>query len=198
MSKASLETLARTMSIAFLCLAVVTIGREQVNPASAAKTEIFTQEATTVKEKPKTKAKPKFISASKRNAPTSLAKRGIWLKELLYEAGFRGNDLKEAWAIAMKESTGRPNAYNGNRATGDNSYGIFQINMIGSLGEARREKFNLKSNKELFDPLTNAKIAHYMSRGGEDWSSWDIDKRGYNGGVSRSRYQQWLTQYPKG
>lgn len=198
MSKASLETLARTMSIAFLSLAVVAVGHQQVRPARANEVNYFANEAREKQVKPENKKVAVLVPASQRKAPKDLHKRGIWLKQLLKEAGFRGKNLKTAWAVAMKESTGRPTAHNGNRATGDNSYGIFQINMIGELGVARREKFELKSNQELFDPLTNAKIVHYMTRGGEDWSSWDIDSSGYNGGVSRSRYLEWLSQYPKG
>lgn len=94
------------------------------------------------------------------------------LVAVLRAVGFEGQNLKEAFGIAKKESNGRPLAYNGNEATGDNSYGIFQINMIGSLGPERREKFNLKSNKDLFDPVKNAEIAFYMSQGGKDWSAW--------------------------
>jgi hypothetical protein len=86
--------------------------------------------------------------------------------------GFEGKELKEAWAVAKKESNGRPRAYNGNRNTGDNSYGIFQINMIGNLGPARLEKFGLDNNKELLNPVTNAEIAFKMSRGGENWTAW--------------------------
>lgn len=204
-SKASLETLARTMSIAFLCLAVVAVGKEQLTAANAA-----TQTAITVA--PVSKAKLNNLpldttkapvrntvkKASRTQAPKSLTARGIWLKKLLQEAGFKGYALKQAWAIVMKESRGNPKAYNGNANTGDNSYGLFQINMIGSLGYDRRELFNLSSNKELFDPLTNAKAAHYMSQGGADWKSWDIDSSGYNGGVSEKSYRYWLTQYPKG
>lgn len=94
------------------------------------------------------------------------------LVELLSAVGFEGSDLKEAWAVAKKESNGRPLAHNGNTNTGDNSWGMFQINMIGELGEYRREKFGLENNAELLDPVVNASIAYYMSRGGEDWSSW--------------------------
>jgi len=63
---------------------------------------------------------------------------------LLYLVGFEGRDLKEAWAVAKKESNGRPLA----------------------------EKFGLNSNKELLNPVTNAEIAFRMSRGGEDWTAW--------------------------
>ena len=96
----------------------------------------------------------------------------IELKELLIAVGFEGTALKTAWAIAKRESNGRPLAYNGNRNTGDSSYGIFQINMLGNLGVARKEKFNLRSNVLLFDPVINAEITYYMTKGGLDWSAW--------------------------
>jgi hypothetical protein len=96
----------------------------------------------------------------------------IELKELLVAVGFEGKALKTAWAIAKSESNGRPLAYNGNRNTGDSSYGIFQINMLGQLGVDRKEKFSLKSNESLFDPTRNAEIAYYMTDGGNNWSAW--------------------------
>jgi len=94
------------------------------------------------------------------------------LKDLLWAVGFEGTALKTAWAIARVESNGRPLALNDNIKTGDKSYGIFQINMLGDLGDDRKEKFELVSNKELFDPVTNAEITYYMTKGGKDWSSW--------------------------
>ena len=94
------------------------------------------------------------------------------LKQLLTAIGFKGNALRKAWAIAKRESQGRPMAYNGNRKTGDSSYGLFQINMLGQLGIDRKEKFNLKSNVLLFDPVINAEITYYMTDGGTNWSSW--------------------------
>ena len=94
------------------------------------------------------------------------------LKDLLWAVGFEGAALKTAWAVARVESNGRPMALNDNTKTGDKSYGIFQINMLGELGTNRKEKFELVSNKELFDPVTNAEITYYMTKGGKDWSSW--------------------------
>lgn len=94
------------------------------------------------------------------------------LTKILSSVGFKGETLKIAWAVAMKESTGRPYSHNRNRNTGDNSYGLFQINMIDSLGPARRKQFGLTSNEELFDPVRNAKIAYFMSNGGKNWSAW--------------------------
>jgi len=118
------------------------------------------------------------------------------LVDLLYSVGFRGNSLKTAWAVVKRESNGRPLAHNGNTNTGDNSYGIFQINMIGTLGENRRNKFGLDSNKQLFDPVTNAEIAFHMTSGGSDWSSWDIGSEAYNGGVNEPAFYKWLKEYP--
>ena len=94
------------------------------------------------------------------------------LKDLLWAVGFEGIALKTAWAVARVESNGRPMALNDDKSTGDKSYGIFQINMLGDLGVVRKEKFDLVSNKELFDPVTNAEITYYMTKGGKDWSSW--------------------------
>jgi hypothetical protein len=94
------------------------------------------------------------------------------LKQLLSAVGFEGKALRTAWAIAKRESQGRPMAYNGNRKTGDSSYGLFQINMLGDLGVIRKEKFNLRSNVMLFDPVINAEITYYMTDGGTNWSSW--------------------------
>ena len=71
------------------------------------------------------------------------------LVQLLKAVGFTGKGLKTAWAVAKAESNGRPFAFNGNAKTGDSSYGLFQINMIGDLGPDRRDKFDLDANVEL-------------------------------------------------
>lgn len=109
------------------------------------------------------------------------------LKQVLELVGFNGKDLKEAWAIAKKESNGRPLAFNGNVETGDSSYGIFQINMIEGLGPARRDKFELKTNSDLFNPIKNAEIAYHMSKGGKDWSAWK--------GIT-PRTLEWMNKFP--
>lgn len=110
------------------------------------------------------------------------------LAQLLYCVGFRKSDLREAWAVAKKESNGRPLAYNGNARTGDSSYGIFQINMIGDLGPDRRDKFELQYNRDLLDPVLNAEVAFYMSQGGDNWTSWK--------GLT-ARTKTWMAEFPK-
>jgi hypothetical protein len=109
------------------------------------------------------------------------------LKDILYQVGFRGEALRIAWGTAMKESSGRPMAHNKNSNTGDNSYGLFQINMIGDLGPARLKKFKLESNEDLFDPVRNAEIAFFMSNKGKNWSAW-------HGITSKTR--QYMKQFP--
>ena len=120
------------------------------------------------------------------------------LVKMLKAVGFEGKALKVAWAVVKKESNGRPLAFNGNVKTGDNSYGIFQINMIGGLGVARRDKFDLDSNKDWFDPVVNAQIAYYMSNEGSDWSSWGVGKFPYNGDTDQAMYNLWITKFPEG
>jgi hypothetical protein len=110
------------------------------------------------------------------------------LVELLKVVGFKGKALRSACAITKAESNGRPLAFNGNLKTGDSSYGMFQINMIGELGPDRREKFDLSSNAELFNPVTNAQVALHMTKGGTDWSSWSS--------LNGKRYQEWYNKYP--
>jgi hypothetical protein len=117
------------------------------------------------------------------------------LSELLYLVGFSGKAHKYAWAIVQRESNGRPKAHNGNADTGDNSYGIFQINMIGSLGADRRAKYDLTSNNQLFDPVVNATIAYQMSRGGEDFGSWGLGPNAYRSGAGVSSLGR-LGEYP--
>mgnify|MGYP003336899020 FL=1 len=110
------------------------------------------------------------------------------LVQMLKAVGFQGQALKNAWAIAMKESRGNALSYNGNRNTGDHSYGLFQINMIDSLGPERRDKLGLAYNAELLNPVVNAQSAYYMSAKGTNWSAW----KGTNNQVVR----YWLSKYP--
>lgn len=98
------------------------------------------------------------------------------LISILKQAGFSGYGLKYAWAIAVKESTKRPMAYN----ESSDCYGLFQINMSGSLGTNRLDKYNLQSEKDLFNPLVNAKIAYQMSNNGKNWSAWSTENSAKN------------------
>lgn len=82
--------------------------------------------------------------------------------QLLYSAGFRGDDLAKALAISYRESHHNASSYNGNAKTKDKSYGLFQINMSGSLGPSRLKSQKLKSYDDLYDAATNIRVARNM------------------------------------
>lgn len=98
---------------------------------------------------------------------------GLWI-----QAGGSPSAAPVAAAIALAESGGNPTSHNGNASTGDNSYGLMQINMLGSMGPARRAKFGLSNNTDLFDPLTNMKVAVAMSNNGKNFTPWSTFTNG--------------------
>lgn len=118
---------------------------------------------------------------------------GRQLSHMLYHIGFRGDNHRLAWGIVMRESNARPMAHNDNHKTNDNSYGIFQINMYGSLGADRRGKYKLADNSELFDPVTNARVAFNMS-GGDNFGAWGVGPDAYKPGAGESTLK--LKAYP--
>lgn len=87
-----------------------------------------------------------------------------------HAAGFRGDALTVAVAVALAESGGDPRAHNPKPP--DDSYGLWQINMLGRLGPDRRARYGLTTNRDLFDPAVNARVAHAIAAGGRDWSPW--------------------------
>jgi hypothetical protein len=111
--------------------------------------------------------------------PTNTAKQlsESDLKSVLKQVGFEGYALRMAQAIVALESTRRPFAHNPNAHTGDNSYGLFQINMFRGLEAQRLKQYDLEKNEDLFDPLTNATIAYKMSNSGVNWGAWTTYKK---------------------
>lgn len=86
-------------------------------------------------------------------------------------AGFTGQDLQTAVAIALAESSGNPNVYNPESAAstpaGQGSYGLFQIYL-----NAHPEYQGVN----LYDPQTNANAAYaiYAAAGGfSPWSTYN-------------------------
>ena len=112
------------------------------------------------------------------SAPSAGALSGQDVARMAYQAGFRGEDLVKVVAISKRESSWRPDAFNGNAGTGDRSYGLMQINMLGDLGPARLRQFGLTSNEQLLDPQTNLNAAFRMySDSGGSLNAWG----GYRG-----------------
>lgn len=92
------------------------------------------------------------------------------------QAGFTGDNLNIAVAVALAESGGNPASHNA--VPPDDSYGLWQINMLGSLGAPRRKQFGITNNAQLLDPATNAKAAHiiYTQSGWHAWTTYTSDK----------------------
>ncbi|MEU5694619.1 transglycosylase SLT domain-containing protein [Actinosynnema sp. NPDC020468] len=100
-----------------------------------------------------------------------------------HDAGFRGEDLTIAVAVALAESGGNSRAHNATPP--DDSYGLWQVNMLGALGPERRRQLGLRSDAELFDPAENARAAHRIS-GGRSWTPWST----YTSGAYRAHLAQ--------
>ena len=96
------------------------------------------------------------------------------LEAMARQAGFDSSISPVMAAISLAESGGNPRAHNPTYP--DNSYGLFQINMLDTpdypMGANRRARYGLRSNEELFDPMTNLKAAKdiYDSQGLNAWS----------------------------
>lgn len=71
-------------------------------------------------------------------------------------------------AIALRESSGDPDAFNGNTKTGDRSYGLLQINMRSPQVNAllTRDIPGTKADEKiLFDPAINAQAGFLLYDG---------------------------------
>ena len=112
------------------------------------------------------------------------------LVQSIHAAGFRGENVKEAWAIAMRESGGRPNAIS---STGD--YGVFQFNRAAHHAAAWWD------SKKLLTREYNVKIAYRMSKGGKWWGPWDMSGSGkwlgrYTPASVGAKYHYWYERFP--
>lgn len=98
--------------------------------------------------------------------------------QLGLQNGLSKEEAIEMAAIGMAESTGNSGVRNTNPNTGDDSYGLWQINMIGNLGPDRLRRYGLRSAEDLKDPETNARVMATMLRtdGKTAWGAYK-DKR---------------------
>lgn len=91
------------------------------------------------------------------------------IADAAYQAGFRGDDLITAVAVAMAESGGRPDINNaGTNSNGTVDYGLWQINSIHGpdLGK-------------VYDPYYNARLAYGIWQDRDStWAPWSA----YNNG----------------
>lgn len=107
------------------------------------------------------------------------------LARTLYKAGFRGENLHEAWAIAMRESRGQEDATSGV------DYGLFQFN-YPTWG-------NVLDYSRILDGDYNAAQAYRISKGGSTWAHWGLTGSGETdpslyGMWSDSQVWAWITE----
>lgn len=102
------------------------------------------------------------------------------IAKVAYDAGFRGQALVTAVAVALAESRGNPAAHNPN---GEDSRGLWQINVDPSTswGRERAKKYG-----DLFDPVTNARAAFEISQGGENFQPWTTFSGASSSGAANS------------
>ena len=110
------------------------------------------------------------------SAGTYDAKR---IAQLARAAGIPEDKIPTMVAIALGESGGKTDAHNTPEKSGgtDDSYGLWQINMIGNLGPARRKEFGISSNEDLKDPMTNARAA-LMVLNSQGLNAWSVYSQG--------------------
>jgi hypothetical protein len=104
--------------------------------------------------------------------------------QVAYDAGFRGESLLAIVAIAGRESSYSPVVHGTAQAQSNISgdRGLWQINYVhdDKLVDAGIISSNTpEGRKELFDPLTNAKAAFFLSQNGSVFAPWNAAAGGY-------------------
>ena len=105
--------------------------------------------------------------------------------QILLDVGFPQEAIPIMIAISAGESGGDAGAHNPDSTTGDNSFGLWQINLHGSL-VGRLRRWGLVSERQLFDPHTNAKAALGLYHSENSYNHWTVYKNG--------SYQQYLPE----
>lgn len=92
------------------------------------------------------------------------------IRSFAANAGFEGDDLNTAVAVALAESSGNPNAVGDLSITPGGSVGLWQINL----------RWHPEYTKEqLQDPQTNANAAHAVFQdAGNSFTPWSTFKSG--------------------
>jgi len=90
---------------------------------------------------------------------------------LAESVGLNADRARVAAAIAMAESSGNPSKINNNPATGDDSYGLWQINFYGPL-ISRLAQYGLPDKATVLDPRRNAMVMAHISSNGGNFNAW--------------------------
>jgi hypothetical protein len=82
---------------------------------------------------------------------------------VLRQAGFQEKDVALMTAVGIQESNHNVRAANDKNPNRERSYGIFQINLNAHpFGSPELNYAGIHSMDDLFDPVKNAKVAHYL------------------------------------
>ena len=110
------------------------------------------------------------------------------LAQALYGVGFRGNSLRIAWAISMRESGGHPK-----EISSTHDYGLFQFN------RSAWHSASWWDAKKLLTSDYNINVAYRISQKGHTWYPWDIRGDGKFLGryTSKSTYLKFKSFYGK-
>lgn len=123
------------------------------------------------------------------------------LRTILTAAGFREKNIETAIDVIRAESGGIPGRHSPPELKRDDSYGLFQINMLSNaannyMGAGRNEyykqkygKYGYKGPESLYNPYINALIAAEMSGKGNTWTKHWVNtssKLGIDGSGSGS------------
>lgn len=127
------------------------------------------------------------------------SKKGLSDKQLrtIFEAaGFKKKYIDTAIDVARAESGGIPGRHSDPSLKKDDSYGLFQVNMLGQMGVDRHQqylekygKYGYKSREDLYNPYINAMIAADLSGGGANFTKHWVNtsaKLGLEGARSTS------------
>ena len=97
--------------------------------------------------------------------------------KLSLNQGLSDRDAVIMTAISLAESAGIPDNTNFNRQSGDQSYGLWQINMIDELGPARAKDLKIKNYEELLDAETNSRAMRYVLQR-QGFGAWSVFRNG--------------------
>lgn len=105
----------------------------------------------------------------------------------LINAGFDPAHAAAFTAISQRESGGNPAAHNGNAGTGDDSWGLFQINLLhgGWTNFLAQHGIDVAGGQALTDPATAARAAFFI------WQASGLHPWAPQGGT-------WSTRVPLG
>ena len=119
------------------------------------------------------------ISSQQVTYPVSQSYDAEKLTNLARSVGIPEEKVSTMVAIALAESGGDPTidtVKSGSDPDKKNEFslGLWQINMLGRMGEERRKQFGISSNEELYDPVVNAKaaLAILNSSGFSAWGAY--------------------------